>query len=176
MRMYLRVRAQFIHLPGASISLSRPGPRPCSTNDMKGSPSVRIACSKASLMFENGDGCLWKEGLQVYQCQGRGKYWHVSWWVLFWLLSSVRSVTRRHIGLACTRTSTDRGWPQSSNSWPLNLYFWRENRLAQHHEQIKWVFYDFLREKSVWRLQCKPTVAFFFPWGHYRRITLSLSD
>lgn len=66
--------ARFIHLPGVSISLSRPNrPRPRCTNHMKGSPSLRIALSKATLMFENGDGCLWKKGLQVYQCQGRGK-------------------------------------------------------------------------------------------------------
>lgn len=58
--------ARLMHLPGASISLSWiRGPRPCSTNHMKGLPSVRIALSKATLMYEKGAGCLWKKGLQV---------------------------------------------------------------------------------------------------------------
>lgn len=47
------------HLSGASISSAQPhGPHPCSTNHMKGLPPLRIALSKATLMFGNGDGCL----------------------------------------------------------------------------------------------------------------------
>lgn len=56
---YECVRAQVVHLPGVSISLSWPSePRPCSTNHMKGSPSPRVGLSKATLMFVTGDGCI----------------------------------------------------------------------------------------------------------------------
>lgn len=73
-------RAGFMHLPGASIFLSRPpnGPRPCSTNHMKGSPSLRIALSKATLMSENGDGVSLKERPTGVSVPGEGKkQWHV---------------------------------------------------------------------------------------------------
>lgn len=105
---------------------------------MKGSPSVRIALSKKTLMFENGDGCLWKKGLQVYQCHGRGGKRRAWRRVLSWLRDVI---TWRHSGLlmhTVTHTQTNSGEPQRSTSWPPNLWFGWDESLPQHHTETDW--------------------------------------
>ena len=69
--------ARFIHLPGASIFLSRPPPPAGHAHapqiTWKARPRCELLSQRQLWCLKMEMGCLWKKGLQVYQCQGRGK-------------------------------------------------------------------------------------------------------
>lgn len=74
LRTYLCVCWFSVCAPARCIHLYKSArrPRPCLTNHMKGSPLLRIALSKATLMFENGDGVSLKEQPTGVSVPGEG--------------------------------------------------------------------------------------------------------
>lgn len=84
--------AQLMHLPGASIFLSwLHEPRPWSTNHMKGLPSVRIALSKVTLMYEKRAGVFERKSYRCRSARGGENQWHVWSRVLSCLLGSLQT-------------------------------------------------------------------------------------
>lgn len=121
--------AQLMHLPGVPIFLSRLHElRPWSTNHMKGLPSVQIALSKVTLMYEKGAGVFERKSYRCRSARGGEIQWHVWCWVLSCLLASVQT-TYTVFQTAALVASLN-----NQNSWPFNLRFGWDS-LPQNHPQ-----------------------------------------